>query len=140
MSRDIGTGANDDRQDKPGRDRINELVTSMGEYQERLDARYRRVVVRVYGSIALGFVVFIVVAMLYQGQRWSQTVDACQRTNAQTDATINLLRDLSVPERVIQAAQRRYPHVPTLVRMPNQPPGPRNCNEYADEKVKGPKL
>jgi hypothetical protein len=139
VSRDIKTGPGDDRQDGAKRDRIDELVSSMGAYRRDLDARYGKVVKAVCAAIVIAAVTFVISAMLYQGQRWSQTVDACERTNAQTDATINLLRDLNVPPRVITAAQRRYPHVPPLIKTPDYT-GPLTCHQYASEKVTGPKL
>jgi hypothetical protein len=150
VPREYKEGPEDDRQDKGGRNRLDELVASFNQYRERLDGRYRRVAITVVSINVLTIVCASLAFMLYQGQRWEQTQDACNRTNQQTEATIGLLRDLGADNEVIRFAEVRYPHVPPLahrtpeggVRRGEAPDysGPMTCKDYANERVKGPKL
>lgn len=138
-----------ERKDQETRDRVDEIGAAMEAYRERLDNRYRRVTMFL---IALVVVVSLSVAatlLLFQGQRWEQTRDACERTNSQTDATVGLLVDLGARGRAIDFAKLRYPHVPPLAHREGGRivagvaagyKGPRTCTESASERVTGPRL
>lgn len=87
-----------------------------------LEARYRRVAWLLIAGIVATLVASVLGFALLQGQRWDATKDGCDRTNQQTDAALGLLSDLHVRQGVIDAAERRYPHVA-------------DCVAYADDRV-----
>lgn len=128
-----------ERKDRETRDRVDEIAAAMNAYRQRLDARYRRVVVLVIVALAALAVAGLFIALTYQGQRWRATRDSCDRENMRTEATIAVLRDSHVPAGVITLAERRFPRVPPHP-MPRGYTGPMTCGEYATDRVSGPRL
>lgn len=73
-------GSSEDREDDNTRTRIDELVSSLMAWQEKVDQRYRRVVAYVMVSIVLGFGAAVgCLALLHRtnGQATSNTVALC---------------------------------------------------------------
>lgn len=137
------------RTDPETRARVDEIAASMHAYRERLDHRYRRVAWLCIGSVFVTGACVLLGFLLLQGQRWVQARDGCERTNGVTEATIGLLQDLKVRGEVVLIAKVRYPHVPPLAHhegaqtVAGPPPnyeGPMTCSEFADDRVKGPRL
>lgn len=138
-----------ERKDKSTRDRVDEIGAAMEAYRVRLDARYRRVTWLLIVTVTGGMVSVAATLLLFQGQRWGQTRDACERTNQQTDATVGLLVDLHADPDAVLVAKFRYPHVPPLAHrsklkiVAGPAPGydgPRTCKEAANRRVRGPRL
>lgn len=137
-------GGEDDRQDDETRGRIREIQAGLVSWQAGVDRRYHKVALLLMGMVVAGLLAVVAGYALLQGQRWQQSRDGCERTNAQTDATVGLLRDLKVRESVIRVAQVRYPHVPPLAHraggeiVAGPAPdyeGPGTCEEFADARV-----
>lgn len=131
----------DRRIDEATRRRVDELASSWENSTRLLDLRYRRVVWLSLGGIMVTLVCVVAGFLLLQGQRWQQVRDGCERTNQQTEATVGLLEDLRARPASVALARRRFPHVPPLVHAPGAAyDGPMTCGDFADERVRGPRL
>jgi hypothetical protein len=110
------------RTDPHTRTRVEDLAESWHNAVASLERRYKRVARFLIIGMAVCCVAFTIGFALLQGQRWDAVKDGCDRTNQQTNAALGLLRDLHVRQPVIDAAERRYPHV-------------EDCTAYANDRV-----
>jgi hypothetical protein len=101
---------------------MEDLAESWHNAVASLERRYKRVARFLIIGMAVCCVAFTIGFALLQGQRWDAVKDGCDRTNQQTNAALGLLRDLHVRQPVIDAAERRYPHV-------------EDCTAYANDRV-----
>jgi hypothetical protein len=129
-----------ERKDGETRRRVDEIGAALDAWRERVDVRLRRVVRLTVAAIVVTLAAVASGYLILQGQRWDQTRDGCERSNRITEATVGLLEDLQVRPAVIEVTKRRYPHVPPLVTPPRGYSGPASCVQFADERVRGPKL
>jgi hypothetical protein len=134
----------DPRQDSATRGRIREIVRGLVEWQKAVDRRYWVVTALTIASVVAGMLAVVVGYGLLQGQRLESLRDGCVRTNQQADATVGLLRDLGVRERVVLIAMVRYPHTPPLAHREGARivmgqggayEGPLSCADFAREHV-----
>jgi hypothetical protein len=135
---------NDPRQDPATRKRIREIVAGLVAWQGAVDRRYWIVTALTIFCVICGILTMAVGYGLLQGQRFDALRDGCERTNQQALATVGLLRDLHVSDRVVMLAMVRYPHTPPLAHREgaiivagqgDAYDGPMSCSEFAGEHV-----